>query len=133
MRSSPQPDSSVRPGDRSTPDARADVGPWRAEIVAVEEKLRSEMHQALDRPTPPTSDTELLLQKMKTLIAQSEQRQQRELALRVGDLRNDVHAQRLADLSRIDRSIGVVQSSTGMEVLRQREMLNTLAVRVSQR
>jgi hypothetical protein len=67
------------------------------------------------------------------MIAQSEQRQQRELALRIGDVVNDVQVQRRADLSKIDRSIGLIQNSTGMEVLRQREMLNSLAVRVSQR
>jgi hypothetical protein len=72
-----------------------------------------------------------ILQKVKTMLTQSEQRQQRDLALRLGELLNDVQAQRRADLARVDRNIGLVQNSTGMEVLRQREMLNSLAVRVS--
>ena len=118
--------------DRST-DPSADSAPWRADLAAIEEQLRSEMHQAAVVTPASASDADALLQKVKALVLQSEQRQQRELALRLGDLRNDVHAQRLADLSRIERSIGVVQNSTGMEVLRQREMLNSLAVRVSQR
>jgi len=73
----------------------------------------------------------VLLKHVRTLIARSEQRQQRELALRIGDALNDVQVQRRADLARIDRAIGVMQSSTGMDLLRQREAINTLAVRVS--
>ena len=72
-----------------------------------------------------------MLKQVRALIANSERRQQLELALRVGDVINDVQAQRRADLLKIDRSIGLIQNSTGMEVLRQREMLNSLAVRVS--
>jgi hypothetical protein len=71
------------------------------------------------------------MKQVRTLIARSEQRQQRELALRLGDALNDVQAQRRADLARIDRTIGVIQNSTGMDLLRQREAINTLAVRVS--
>ena len=130
---SPQDAAPTVPPVERVPDPRADIAPWRAEMAAFEQQLRSEMHQPAAVTPASSSDADAILQKVKMLVAQSEQRQQRELALRLGDLRNDVHAQRLADLSRIDRSIGVVQSSTGMEVLRQREMLNSLAVRVSQR
>jgi hypothetical protein len=124
----------ARTVEQSTPNARTESdAPWRAELATLEEQLRSEMHQVPGVTPAAATDTEAILQKVKMLVSQSEQRQQRELALRLGDLRNDVHAQRLADLSRIERSIGVVQSNTGMEVLRQREILNSLAVKVSQR
>ena len=80
--------------------------------------------------TPPATQ-DAVLKQVRALIASSERRQQLELALRVGDVISDVQAQRRADLLKIDRSIGLMQNSTGMEVLRQREMLNSLAVRVS--
>jgi hypothetical protein len=132
--------------EASTP--AADAAPWRAELTALQEQLRREMTQARSTPAAATNevggssagvapaadpDRDALVRQVRALIGQSEQRQQRELAIRIGDLSNDVQAQRRADLSRIERSIGLVQNSTGMEVLRQREMLNSLAVRVSQR
>jgi hypothetical protein len=113
----------------------ADEKPWQAELVALEQRLRADMKSASVPVAAPPQDagSDAAMRQLRTLIAQSEQRQQRELALRIGDLLNDVQVQRRADLSKIDRSIGLIQNSTGMEVLRQREMLNSLAVRVSQR
>jgi len=131
---------SVRTGwlPESAPAAAASVSaaqPWQEELAALEQRLRAEM-----RPTPvpaaaapQDASSEVVVRQVRAMLAQSEQRQQRELALRIGDVLNDVQVQRRADLSKIDRSIGLIQNSTGMEVLRQREMLNSLAVRVSQR
>jgi hypothetical protein len=73
------------------------------------------------------------------LIDESEQRQRRELALRLAEAVRDLHVQRRDDLARIDRSLGVIQANvgvmqnTGVEVMRHRQMINDLAVRVSQR
>ena len=112
-----------------------DEKPWQAELVALEQRLRADMKSASVpvAASPQDAGSDATMRQLRMLIAQSEQRQQRELALRIGDLLNDVQVQRRADLSKIDRSIGLVQNRTGMEVLRQREMLNSLAVRVSQR
>ncbi len=77
--------------------------------------------------------TEEILRRVQALVEQSESRQQRELALRIGELLRDVQAQRTADLVRIDRTLGYIQNGTGAEVMRQRRMLNDLAVRVTQR
>jgi len=108
--------------------------PWQAELAALEQRLRAEMRPTpLPAASPQDASGEAVVRQVRAMIAQSEQRQQRELALRIGDVVNDVQVQRRADLSKIDRSIGLIQNSTGMEVLRQREMLNSLAVRVSQR
>lgn len=111
---------------------------WRTELAALAEELRGEVRSvratnASAVPAPVAPDTrgdEALLKEIRALVARSEQRQQRELALRLGDLVNDIQAQRRADLGRIERTIGVVQSNTGMEVLRQREVIRDL-VRVS--
>jgi hypothetical protein len=110
------------------------AAPSRAELTTLEESLRAEIRAVAERPAEPAeagASNDTLLKQVRTLIANSERRQQLELALRIGDVISDVQAQRRADLVKIDHSIGLMQNSTGMEVLRQREMLNSLAVRVS--
>ena len=69
--------------------------------------------------------------RVRALLDESEKRQQRELALRVADVMRDLDTQRRADLTKIDRSLGVIQNNAGVEVLKQRELLNYL-VRASQ-
>ncbi len=117
--------------------------PWQADLVALEERMRTEMR---DRTThaPEVATASLnqadqaaheadLLRQVRTLIQRSEQRQETEMAMRVKTLMNDMQAQRQADMLRINRTIGTVQNNTGMEVLRQGQMLRSLAVQVSQR
>ena len=62
---------------------------------------------------------------------ESEQRQQRLLALRTAELVNDFDSQRRVDLAQIQRTFGQIEGLTGAEVREQREMLNYL-MRVSQ-
>jgi len=45
----------------------------------------------------------------------------------------EVESQRQSDLARIDRNLGLMQSRTGMEVMRTQQQMNSLAQRVSQR
>jgi hypothetical protein len=66
------------------------------------------------------------------MIQESEQRQQRELALRTAEVVRDFDAQRSVDLTRIERTLGQMDGTTGVEVEQQRQMLNYL-MRVSQR
>jgi hypothetical protein len=118
----------------------SDEAPWRNDLTALEAELRQEFRDRLASPAtvraagrqeraPVEAD---VLRRVRTLLDESERRQQRELALRVAEVMRDVSAQRQSDLTRIDRSLGVIQSNTGVEVLRQRELLNYL-VRVSQK
>ena len=67
------------------------------------------------------------------LFRSSERKQQRELALRIAEVFHDVQTQRQADLVKIDRSLSMLQNNTGVEVMRQRQLINSLAVRVSQK
>jgi hypothetical protein len=109
--------------------------PWEADLTALEQKLR----RALDaRPAtvataaaPASSD--VVLRRVQALLQESEQRQRSELALRVAEIARDVQTQRQADLVRIDRSLGLIQSRTGIEVMRTQQQVNSLAQRVSQR
>lgn len=130
----------------SVAQASAGATPWRAELTALEQQLRSEIravHGAgpggLATTTAPSGATvsaaageAAVLRRVRALLDESEKRQQRELALRVGEVLRDVDAARQADLRKIDRSLNGVQNSLGVEVLKQRESLNML-MRVSQR
>jgi hypothetical protein len=117
------------------PAASADPAPWRAELTALEQKLTTELQNqsSAAAAAAPATDDEALLRRVRALIDESERRQQRELALRVGEVARDAQVQRQADLVRIDRSLGLIQSRTGVEVMRTQQQLNSLAQRVSQR
>ena len=110
----------------------------QADLQVLAEQLRAELQTtaAVSAPAPAaaegTNETELI-RRVRALIKDSEQRQQRELALRVAEVAQDAQVQRQADLVRIDRTLGALQSTTGTAVRRQEQLLNNLAVRVSQR
>jgi hypothetical protein len=129
----------VARGSQPAAERAADDAPWRAELAAFEQRLRADLRQ----PAPAAanaagggnaasainSDT---LRRVRTLVDESERRQQTELALRLAEAIREVNAQRQADLVRIDRNIGAMQNNTGREMLRQRnEMLNYVSLRTA--
>ena len=67
-----------------------------------------------------------LLQKVRVLIADSDRKQQNELALRLAALYTDVQSQRASDLAKIDRSLFTLSNTTGLEVRRQNESIRSL-------
>jgi hypothetical protein len=77
-------------------------------------------------------DRGALLSQVRSLVDESERRQQRELALRLAQVVQDFDAQRRTDLVRIEQGFGQIESLTGQEAARQREITNYL-VRASQR
>jgi hypothetical protein len=112
--------------------SQGSAAPWRGELAALEARLRDDLRQASIRANPTNVSNATAgnavspetVRRIRTLVDESERRQQRELALRLAEAMRDVNAQRQADLVKIDRNIGAVQSSTGLEMLRQRnEML----------
>jgi hypothetical protein len=107
-----------------------DNAPWRAELTALEQRLRADIRQTA-APSAASADAGDL-RRVRSLVEDSERRQQRELALRLAEAMRELNAQRQEDLVRIDRNIGAMQSSTGREMLRQRsEMLNYVTVRTA--
>ena len=123
----------------ATAVASTDSAPWRADLAALERQLRTEFRSAdttapvvvsLAHTTQPSMSDAELLKRVRALVDESERKQNRELALRVGEMARDVNAQRQADLRKIDQSLGLIQSNTGVEVMKQRQLLNYL-VRVS--
>jgi len=124
--------------------ARADqAAPWRADIAALEQQLKSEIRaaQASSTSVPAASVRTVsaadadVTRRARALVEESEKRQQRELALRVAELARDIAAQRQADMVKIDRTLGVVQNNVGIEVMKNRQQINQmdLLYRASQR
>ncbi len=119
------------------------AAPWRADLAAMQEQLRGEFGQAaaagavmpVSAPSGSAagglSDDEFLA-RVKQLIAASETRTQREMALRMAEVVRDVDTQRRADMRRVADGLGVLEGRTGAAVAQQREMMNYL-LRVSQR
>jgi len=108
---------------------------WREELAATERRLRAELARqtnadsgARTATAGPTVDQDELLRRMRALVAESEQRQQRELALRFAQLVQDVDSQRRADLVQIEQNLGQIE---GLTAAQQREMMQYL-VRVSE-
>ena len=104
------------------------------DLSALERRLRAEMSQIRDTSGAATvsAGDPQILERGRAMIQDSEQRQQRELALRTAEVVRDFDAQRRVDLTRIERTLGQMDGTTGVEVEQQRQMLNYL-MRVSQR
>lgn len=102
-----------------------------ADMVAEVSRLREEVAQlrqarTVAPATTQTVDQDALIERVRTLIDESEQRQRTEFTLRSAQLVRDVEMQRRADLTRVERTIGLVQGQTGAEVRQNREALNYL-------
>ena len=118
--------SNVVAPDTHSRAATDDRAAWRAELTAVEQQLRSEMHTSqasspaggLQVAHVSSSDADVM-RRVKLLLDESERRQQNELALRMGEVIRDLSVQRQADLRKIDQNLGVLQDRTGVEVLLQ--------------
>lgn len=128
--SAPSGDS-VAAGEMAAPDAVA-----ADDLAALERRLRaeiSELRTAAPAAAAPVANASVpqLLARVRTLIEESEQRQQRELALRVGQVAREFEAQRRVDLAQIQRTFGQMEGLAGAQVREQRDMLNYL-MRVSQ-
>jgi anti-sigma factor RsiW len=117
--------------------------PWRADLVALQEQMRSELSRAASVPPAVTvstaaagggkamSDDEFMA-RVKQLIEASETRTQREMALRMTEMVRDMDTQRRADMRRVADGLGVLEGRTGAVTAQQREVMNYL-MRVSQR
>ncbi len=124
------PGATVVPAGATAP---IDPAPWRADLAALEQQMKSEMHASLAAAPRALSASDAdLIRRVRALVDESEKRQHTELALRVAEVLRDVSSQRQADLVKIDRSLGAVQNNLGVEVMKQRQSLNLL-YRASQR
>jgi putative zinc finger protein len=141
------PSAPVSSSARAT-DPGAATAPWRADLAALERQLKDEIRiaQTSARATPvpaqlvrpaPAADASAgeVVRRVRALIEESEKHQNSELALRIAEVMRDVHAERQADLVRIDRTLGAVQNNLGVEVMKTRQQVNQMNIlyRASQR
>jgi hypothetical protein len=126
----------------STPPATPDSPPWRSDLASLERQLKSDLLAVRTaasatavqaQPVRASASDADIVRRVRALVEESEKRQQSELALRVAEVLRDVHAQRQADLIKIDRTLGAVENRVGVEVMKDRQRLNTLLVRTSGR
>jgi anti-sigma factor RsiW len=123
--------------------AAGSEAPWRADLAALQQQIRSEMRRPAEAPAAAPVSTagagshramsdEEWMARVKQLIEASETRTQREMALRLAEVVRDVDTQRRADMRRVADGLGVLEGRTGAVTAQQREMMNYL-MRVSQR
>ena len=113
----------------------------RQAMADLESRLRAEFAASQKSGAPVTTtasspdssiDRGQILQQVRSLVDESERRQQRELALRLAQVVQDFDNQRRTDLVHIEQGFGQIESLTGREAERQRQITNYL-VRASQR
>jgi anti-sigma factor RsiW len=121
-----------------SPTARANVASV-SDLAELEQRLRAEIDTmrasasatpAATTQTASASEAQILA-RVRALIDESEQRQQRELALRTAQVVRDFDSQRRVDLQNVRSIVGQVEGSTGAEIARQQQTLQYL-MRVSQ-
>ena len=98
---------------------------WKAALGSLEQELRHEIRSgrsadAAVRTSARSGGDEATIRRVQELLAASEARQERSLALRLTQFNRDVNVQRQADLVRIQQLFG---HSEG-EISKQRQMLN---------
>jgi hypothetical protein len=136
LRGTTPPASPAQASATVTPAASA-TSVTSNDLAALEQRLRAEMAELRATPaltsaeTPQPGNNTQILAQVRALIDESEQRQQRELALRTAQVMRDFDSQRRVDLAQIQRNFGQIEGLTGAEVREQRQMLNYL-MRVSE-
>jgi hypothetical protein len=117
----------------STDNLARDVEQLRAELVSLKNDssaagqrsalARMDQAQAL---VPSARSDAALMQQIRSLIEESEERQRSEFTLRARQLAHDFEVQRRYDLTQINQTIGRVQGETGIEVRQQRQAIDNL-------
>jgi hypothetical protein len=74
-----------------------------------------------------------IIKRVRELLAQSESRQQGELALRIAQVIRDVDAQRVADLARIQQGLGRIDATVTAEAERRNDLRNFVLTNAKQR
>jgi hypothetical protein len=105
-------------------DAR-EVEGLKQQLAALEQQLRSEIRSSRDQATPVVARgpaDEATVRRVQQLLADAEQRYQRQLATRFIDFARDINMQRRADMQNFSRVVG----SYDERLLQQRQMINNV-------
>jgi anti-sigma factor RsiW len=118
-------------GDVAARDVRLPVVADAELIAALDRRLRALEAATRDASgmrtastlSARTSDTEII-RRVREMLAQSETKQQGELALRIAQVIGDVEAQRVADLSQIQKGLRGIEATVSTVDAGQREITN---------
>jgi anti-sigma factor RsiW len=120
----------VQPNGVTTADLRA----LEERLARTELALRASGHTPTAAPTTAVSGGNRDVgQEMRALLADSEERQRKEFALRLAQVFRDLEAQRSTDLVRIEQNLRQLEGVTGEQMQGQHEMINYLRRVSSQR
>lgn len=107
-------------------------------VAALDQRLRALETATRDAPpvrnasTTRAADADLL-RRVRSLLAQSETKQQGELALRIAQVIRDVDAQRVEDLKRIQQGLRGIEASVSAEAAGHRELTNYILTSARQK
>jgi anti-sigma factor RsiW len=94
----------------AAPMTTANDDAWKTALVSLEQQLRSEIRTSREagatRAAAPGAVDEATIRRVQQLIADAEQRHERELAARFVDFTRDLTMQRRADMMNITRFVG---------------------------
>ena len=132
------PSAPVPVADGTNMSNPAEQQPWQPALASLGAELRDEMRRR-DAVTPVSgrvsTDADVIMRRVASMIAESEQRQQQELARRLVQVGSDFDVQRRADLMRISQALATqtraFEGQTGELRGTQRQMLDYI-VRTSQ-
>jgi anti-sigma factor RsiW len=102
---------------------------WKNALVSLEQQLRSEIRSSREQEAVRVSAQpadQATIRRVQQLLAASEERQDRELALRLTQFAREMDMQRRTDFQRITRGFGAFDE----QMFRQQQMLNNV-IRVS--
>ena len=102
------PAANVRNASIPLPPQQSSPTAWPGQIDEIERELRAR----LELQNASSDDTERLLQRVRAMIDQSEQRQQQLLALRLSQVAREVDTQHQVDLQKIQQDFGKQQEAT---------------------
>jgi Putative zinc-finger len=123
---------------RAAPGGPAPQVATPAQLRELEQRLRAAIAAStqsappatsVSRSTPPRASavgSPEIVQQVRALLADSEERQRKEFAFRLAQVVRDFESQRSADLVRIDQNLRQLEGVTGEQVQGQQEMMNYL-------
>ena len=115
----------------ATPAVTVSNDEWRRELAALEQNLRRELAPKAAPVTVPTrtaesTDTAAVLRRVQAMLAESEQRQREEVALRLATADRDWDMRRRTDLMTINQTLGRLQRGAIRVEAGQQEMVNLI-------
>lgn len=121
----------MKPAASIVPAAATPADDFKPALVALEQRLRDEIKSSTRDPETRVAARgpadEATIRRVQQLITDAEQRHKQELAMRFVEFTRDMTLQRRADLMKISAGF---EEANG-QLLRQRQMMNNMLVRVS--